>query len=436
MDLTNLHDYQRRAVDWMTERDRGFVWLGMGDGKTIIAATAIAQMGHPTLVVGTKRIVEQTWPQEIAKWDHTRSMTYAAATGPRKEREAAVAAKPDILAVSYENLRWLLQTGGTRGRHLVIYDEISKMKSPSAKRFKAMHAAIQSAMVRPKMFGLTATPAREGHGGLWSQWRAIGGDDRLGKNITAFRERFTRPIFRGSFTDYVIPPERAELIEELLSPDVFTIPQSERPYVGDPLFDIVNIPWGTSGARNQYRRMERKLLATLESGTTITAASRGVASNKCRQLATGFIFDEESAAHFTDAEKLDAVAEAVEELQGEPCLVFYQFIPERDELKRRMPQLKTLDESTTGQLLLHPKSAGHGLNLQHARYAFFSSLPWSGEEYGQAIGRIDRQGQTQQPVIKLFLREDSIDHDVLASAEGKLKDEADMIARLRERQSS
>jgi len=430
----DFHPYQTRGIDWMTGRELGFVWLGMGDGKTVIAATAIAKMGIPAIVVGTKRIIEETWPKELKKWAHLESIHYAAATGPKKKREAAVAAKPEILGVNYESLAWLVRSGGTTGRGLLVYDEVSKMKSHDATRFKVMDAAMKSALQKPKAFGLTATPASEGVGGLWSQWRAIGGDDRLGRNITAFRNRFAQQKFRGAFTEYVYNDDAKEKIGELLSPDVFTIDSGERPYDQEVVFDLVRVPWGSKKAREQYRAMEKKLVAEVAGGGNILAASRGVASGKCRQLATGFIFDEDRVPHFTDPGKFDALVEELEALQGEPCLVFYQFIPEKDELLRRVPSLHTIEEGTHGQVLLHPRSAGHGLNLQDTRYVFFSSVPWSADEYTQAIGRVNRQGQLGQPVVKVFEREDSIDEEVLLSAQQKIRSEEAIIERMRGRQ--
>ncbi len=434
---TDLHEYQKRAVDWLVSRERGFVWLGMGDGKTVIAATAIAELRQPTILVGTKRIVQHTWPEELSKWDHLNKLTYAAAVGAKRKRETAVAENPDILGVSYENLQWLLTNGLARGRTLLVFDEISKMKSHSTRRFRALSLAYRHAKTMPRVFGLTATPALEGHGGLWSQWKSVGGDDRLGRNITEFRNLFTTPVYKGNFTDYVIPKGKAAQIEELLSPDIYTIADNERPYEQKALVEDVAVPWGSTGASNTYGRMEKDLIAELASGT-FTAASKGVALNKCRQLAAGFIYDEERNVHVIDEDKFDAIAEAVEELQGEPCLVFYQFIPEKEELMRRIPSLRPLGDdeiARDAQIILHPKSAGHGLNLQDKiRYAFFSSCPWSGEEYVQSIGRVDRQGQTRQPIVKRFVRSGTIDVDVIAAAEGKIDDEQELLRRVVSRQ--
>lgn len=433
---SDLHDYQQEAIEWMTNRQNGMLWLKMGDGKTVVAASAIISRAVPALVVGTKRIVENVWPEELKKWDHLTGLTYRSASGSKAKRISAIEARPDVLGVSYENLVWLIACGYHRRRPVVVFDEISKMKSHATKRFRAVMRAGKP----DAAFGLTATPAVEGYGGLFSQWRSIGGDERLGRNITEFRKLFATPIFKGAFTDYYIPSAAQDRIRKLLSPEVFTIEDSRRPYRGSPTIIDVHIPWGSIGAQRKYAQMEKELIAVLAT-KTFAVASKGVAMNKCRQLATGFIYDEDKTAHPVDVEKLDAVAEAVEELQGDPVLVFYQFEYERDELLRRIPGAQTLEghnyelfnEGKIPALVLHPQSCSHGLNLQGARYAFYSSLPQSGEQYIQSIGRVDRQGQERQPIIKRFLREGSVDGDIADLLAGKILSDEELVRRIQER---
>jgi len=441
LDYDDLHDYQKRAVDWVTDpqRSNGFLWLGMGDGKTVIGATAIAALDRGALVVGTKRIVETTWPNELAKWRHLEHLSFAAAVGPKRHREKAVAKCPDVLGVSYENLKWLLESGGARGRTVILFDEITKMKSPSTRRFKTLKKAIAGSKTPLKIFGMTATPTLEGHGSLWAQWKSIGGDDRIGRTITDFRNHFTQPIFKGNFTDYQVHPRHAKKIERYLQDDIFTIDDSDRPYQPNARIEDVIIPWGTTGARDVYTTAEKHMIIELGK-RSFAAASAGVAMNKCRQLASGFVYDQEGEEHWTDDGKIDAVVEAVEELQGAPVLIFYQFKAERNALAAALPNVKVLGKDVTpddleGQILLHPRSASHGLNLQSCRYAFFVSVPLSGEEYVQAIGRIDRQGQTGQPVIKRFVRAGTIDEESIVIAEGKKLSDEEVVARVKARQS-
>lgn len=431
----NLHDYQERAVNWMTTNERGFLWLGMGDGKTVIAATAIQRTGVPVVVVGTKRIIEDVWPAELQKWPHLRSLSYRSCTGPRRARLRSLSEKPDILGVSYENLVWYLSERDPIKRPLWIFDEISKMKASDTLRSRMLRKAVPF----ERAFGLTATPTMEGHIGLWSQWKSIGGDNRLGRTITEFRELYTTPIFRGSYTEYKIFKPNALRIEKLIADSVFTISPEERPYRSGAMIMDVPVKWQTVGAREHYQRMHKELVAELDS-TTFAVASRGVAMNKCRQIATGFIYDEHRVAHDIDTEKLQAVAEAVEEVEGSQALVFYQFEYERDVLMGLIPRASTLtagayEKFNRGEipvLVLHPKSCSHGLNLQKASYGFFSSLPQSGEEYAQAIGRIDRQGQECTPVVKRFIREGTVDQVVADLVDGKVQGDREVIQRIKE----
>lgn len=285
MNYDDLHDFQKEAVEWVKQNDRGFLWLKMGDGKTVIAASAMAAIGAPSVVVGTKRIIEYVWPAELKKWEHLSGLTYAAAVGSRRTRERAVSSKPKILGISYENLAWYLSTADSSERELWIFDEVSKMKSPSTLRFKAL----RKRGPLPRAFGLTATPTMEGHLGLWSQWRSIGGDDRLGRNISEFRSMYTTPVFKGVFTDYKVLPDQQRKIERALRPHIYTIEDYRRPYIERAVEQDVIVGWSTVAARDHYRRMEKELVAELET-LSFAAASRGVAMNKCRQMAAGFVY--------------------------------------------------------------------------------------------------------------------------------------------------
>ena len=440
--LDDLHGYQREAVEWMAANERGFLWLARGDGKTVISATAIldgcTRPDARAIVVGTKRIVEHVWPRELTSWKHLSSLSYRSAVGAKRNRENAIKANPQILGVSYENLLWYLGTGDGATRSFWIFDEITKMKSHATKRFRALRSFLRDHQPE-KMYGLTATPTMQGHQGLWSQWKSIGADDRIGARITDFRRLYMNEYFRGQYSEFVMNPSQCLRVEEQIRDHVFTIDPSRRPYTGVPEIIDVEIPW-TSAGRDRYRRAEKALVVDLEE-RSFAAVNQGAARNKCRQLATGFVFDEEKNVHWFDQDKLDAVAEAVEELQGEQCLVFYNFVPEKEALLDLLPDAEPLDNDSLDRfnkgelqtLVLHPKSCSHGLNLQSSRYALFCSVPDSAEEFVQAVGRVNRQGQTRQPVVMRFNRELSVDREVRENADGRVLNQSETIARLRER---
>ena len=434
----DLHEYQSRMVSELCGRTSGLLWLGLGDGKTVIALTSILDLNATALVVGTKRIIEDTWPGEIKTWGHLQHLTYAAATGSKANREAAVESKPQILGINYESLKWYYDNYDEE-RDVLFLDESSKMKSHSTKRFKIHMKNVKRFKRR---YGMSATPAAESYTGLWAQAASVCALPLIGRTITAFRNKYTTQLYRGMFTEYAITDHNKRQIEKDLAPLILMIDDDERPKIDDPLFIDVAIPWGSTEARGQYREMEKKLIVELE-GTPIAAASKGVAFNKCRQIASGFIYDNDKLSHCIDGGKIDVIEEEYDALGGEPVLIFYQYRWERDELLARLEGSETLEtgsierwnEGKISALVLHPASCGHGLNLQAGRHVFWGSLPWSLEHYLQANGRVHRQGQKRQVVIKRFLRQESIDLDVLDRLRGKIEGQDELITRMRERQN-
>lgn len=433
---SDLQPYQLEAIEWMTSRDRGMLWLGLGGGKTIISLTAIARLKVPTLVVATKRIIEYTWPDEIAKWEHVQHLHYEAASGTRKHRVKAIDEEPDVLGISYENLAWFytLHKGQQRYR-LLIFDEISKMKAHDTQRLR-IHRKLCTI---DKRFGLTATPAPESYVGLWGQFASLGEPNPLGRNITQFRDAYVTSVYKGMYTEYRVTERDKRRIEEAVGGHTLVLqsPKREAPTLVD-----VPIPWKTEAAERSYRLMERKMIVELE-GKSWALGSRAEVYIKCRQMATGFIYGREDSGTEVDDAKYEIIREEYESLGGDPVLVFYQFIWERDALLAALPNSEilegdALDRFNQGQipaLICHPRSAGYGLNLQGAcRHVFWATLPDSATDYIQANGRIDRQGQERQVVIKRFIRQRSIEEEVVLRLEGKLDTMEQLIERVKERQ--
>ncbi len=437
---SDLHDYQRQAVDWISNHEAGMIWLGLGDGKTAIALTAILDLDVRALVFGTKKIIDYAWPSEIEKWEHLHRLGYAACTGSLSNRRKALLLEPQILGVSYENMKWFYeQEESFTDRPFVIFDEISKMKDPSTQRFKAFKRHREDYY---SVYGLTATPAAESYLGLYAQYKCVVKEPVLGRTLTQFRETYTTQHYKGTFTEYKVGPEQKRAIEKAIEPYTFVIPESARVKRDEPTLIDVPIPWTNKHERLLYKQMEQNMILELEGQRTpIQAASKGVAFNKCRQLACGFVYDD-GQPYRTDQAKLDTIQEEYEALGGEPVLILYQFIWEKEELLDRLPGAEPLegdayqrfDRGEIPALVVHPKSCGHGLNLQGScRHVFWSSLPWGLEDYLQSNGRIDRQGQKKQVVIKRFLREQSIDNDIVARLAGKVDNMAELIERIRGR---
>ena len=432
-----LHPYQIEAIEELKNREEAFVWLGMGAGKTVIALTLIADLNTTALVVGTKRIVELTWPREIEAWTHLSSITYCSGSGGKAKLRKAIESNPQVLGVNYESLKRLYEMGGHHGREILVLDESSKMKAHNTQRFRSHSKHVRSFGRR---YGLTATPATESYLGLWSQSSSLLLPRPLGRTITEFRNQYTTPEFKGAFTEYTIRENNQRRIEDALAPYVVSVEGELKRE--DPTVVDIQIPWSATGSKRRYEQMERDLLVELED-TTIAAASKGVAYNKCRQLASGFIYDEDGNAQPIDEGKVDAILEAYDERGSEPVLLFYQFQWERDTLLGRISGSETLDRPdaldrwNAGEipcLILHPASGGHGLNLQGpCHHVFWAALPWSLEQYLQANGRIDRQGQTEQVVITRFFREGTIEQDVADKLDAKWKTQNELMNRIKSR---
>lgn len=448
--VADFKSYQRDVFAWLPHRTEAFVWLPLGAGKTAVAAHTFAEWRRRyglerALVVGTTKIVTMTWPNELEKWEALQGLSYAAAVGSLRDRVEAVRDKPDVLGVNYENLRWLLTLydGKPELPTVLILDEISKMKDHGTKRFKALQAALPHFERR---IGLTATPAAEGYVGLWAQEASVSSARRLGKNITAFRAMHctTKQVSADNHV-YVVSPAGKAAIQEKLAPITFNLTADDYPELrSHPT--VVDVPVGWSVPhRYRYDKLEDEFLVELERGEVV-ADNAGVLANKLRQLCAGCIYDKEGQPVGLDTEKLEALDEAIEALNGEKALVFYQYRWEQKELLRRLPGSRSLDKprdltawnkGEVPYLVLHPASAGHGLNLQESgctRIVWFS-LPWSLEQYLQANARIDRPaaGGTSGIWIYRLLRERSIELDVADRLAGKITTQDELLAAVRAR---
>jgi superfamily II DNA or RNA helicase len=230
-----LHDYQVGAISDIKSRDELMLWVPLGGGKTAIALTAICDLGLKAIVVGTKRIVEMTWPNEIKEWEHLAHLDYAAAVGTKKQRLAALAKRPQVLGVNYESLGWLLGES-LIGYDMIVFDEVSKMKAHNTQRFKAF---LRARPLFKRFVGMTATPASESYVGLYAQYRAIVTETILGRNITQFREQFVTPVFKGMFTDYKVTERDKAAIENRIRPHTLVLDVPKRP---DPTIQDVVVP--------------------------------------------------------------------------------------------------------------------------------------------------------------------------------------------------
>jgi SNF2 family DNA or RNA helicase len=439
------------------------LWLDIGLGKTIISLTSIEELLDSykissALILAPLKVVEAVWEQEALKWEHTKRLKFSAILGTPEQRLKALMTPADIYLVNYEQLQWLMgrkkatktlpATRGVlneywldKGRRLpfdmVVYDEISKLKTATSKRAKAFQKILPTFIYRT---GLTGTPAANGVVDLHGQYLMVDGGHRLGPNITSFRNRW---LMRDAYSEkWVTRRGATEEIKRLVS-DI-TLEMNADDYLQLPPVvdqDIkIQMP---ERAYKQYKQFEKAFFLAMDEGE-VEAFNAGAKSTKCRQLANGAVYvgeDSEEWAKFHDA-KIEAVAELLDELGDKPLLLCYQFRHDVERICKRFPEAVCLDRKGTAEkverwnrgeiklLIGHPASMGHGLNLQYGgNHVAWFGLPWSLELYDQAIGRIARNGQKGEVVVNhRLIAEGTIELGIATALSSKGKTQEDLRA--------
>ena len=421
------HEYQQHTTQFIIDHPEAAILLGMGMGKTISTLTAINDLirnrfeTRRVLVIAPIRVARDTWPAELEKWDHLAGLTVSPITGTAKQREAAANRRADIYTIGRENIPWLVKHHGSRWPYdMVIIDELSSFKNPQAKRFKALKK------VRPKIHrivGLTGTPAPNSLLDIWAPFRLIDNGQRLGKYITHYRDQYFTPGRRNGTVvynwnlrpgaDQAIYNNIADITVSMRTTDYLQLPEATHQHI------TVQLP---SKARKQVDTLKRDLVLDLDDDI-IDAANAATLSLKLQQLAGGAIYNEAGDDYITvHDEKIQALTELVDQAQGNPMLVCYWFKHERDRILDAIPGARVLDTAkdfhdwNNGNIpvaLIHPASAGHGLNLQAGGHIMvWYTTPWSLELYEQANARLHRQGQTEPVSIIHIDTADSIDQTV------------------------
>lgn len=423
----NPHDYQHYTIQFIIDHPEAAILLGMGMGKTISTLTAINDLirnrfeTRRVLVIAPVRVARDTWPEEINKWDHLKGLRVSTITGTKAQREAAVHTDADIYTIGRENIPWLVNHHAGRWPYdMVIIDELSSFKNPQAKRFKALKK------VRPKIHrivGLTGTPAPNSLLDIWAPFRLIDNGQRLGKYITHYRDQYFTPGRRNGAVvynwnlrpgaDQAIYDNIADITVSMRTTDYLQLPAATHQHI------TVQLP---TKARKHIDTLKRDLVLDLDDDT-IDAANAATLSLKLQQLAGGAIYNEAGDDYITiHDEKIQALTELVDQAQGNTMLVCFWFKHERDRILDAIPGARVLDTQqdfhdwNNGDIpvaLIHPASAGHGLNLQAGGHIMvWYTTPWSLELYEQANARLHRQGQTEPVSIIHIDTADSIDQTV------------------------
>ena len=430
-DRTSLHDYQKFSVNFIEEHPCSAILLDCGMGKSVISLTAIADLlfdsfeVHRILIIAPLRVARDSWPLELSKWEHLRHLTFSVAVGTLAERKAAIAKNADITIINRENVEWLVENSDF-DYDMVVIDELSSFKNHSAKRFKALQK------VRPKVkriVGLTGTPSSNGLMDLWSEFRLLDMGERLGKFITRYREAFFMPDKRNGqqVFSYKPRPYAEEEIYRRISDITISMKCTDHlkmPELISSQYEVMLSP----DERKQYESLKTELVLTVSDGE-ITAANAAALTNKLSQLANGAIYDDEKNIIEIHSRKLDALEDIIESANGNPILVAYWFKHDLERIRKRFDvrEIKTSKDITDWNArkipvaLIHPASAGHGLNLQSGGSTLvWFGLTWSLELYQQTNARLWRQGQTAGTVvIQHIIAKGTIDERVLKALSKK-----------------
>ena len=439
------HDYQRYAIDYIEGHPLSAVLLDMGLGKTSITLTAINDLlfdsfdVHKVLVIAPLRVARDTWKAELAKWDHLKNLVCSVAVGTEAERRAALNAKADIYIINRENVQWLVENFPF-DFDMVVIDELSSFKSHQSKRF---HALMRVRPLVKRVVGLTGTPASNGLMDLWAEFKVIDMGKRLGRFITHYRREFFVPDRMNGQVVYSYRPKPGAEAEIYRRISDITISMKSTDHLKMPeLIQSEYTVYLDPDERDAYEEMKKKFILDLPD-REITAANAAALSGKLCQMANGAIYDDSGDVTFIHDRKLDALEDIIESANGKPLLVAYWFRHDLERIEERLRQrhipFSRLDTSASierwnrGEIpvaLIHPASAGHGLNLQAGGSTLvWFGLTWSLELYSQTIARLWRQGQEAETVIvQHIVTDETIDGQILRALKAKDKTQSALIA--------
>ena len=432
------HDYQAYAIDYIETHPVATVFLDMGLGKTSITLTAISDLlfdsfeVHRVLVTAPLRVARDTWTSEVDKWDHLQNLICSVAVGTADERKAALMRPADIYIINRENIQRLVEESGIPFTFdMIVIDELSSFKNHNTKRFKAM------LKVRPKgsrIVGLTGTPASNGLMDLWAEFRILDMGQRLGRFITKYRTDYFTPDKRNGqiIYSYKPLPYAEDAIYRQISDITISMKATDHLQMPELISSEYEVRLSDE-EREHYDGLKRDLVLTLGDGE-ITAANAASLSGKLSQMANGAIYDDEGNTVHIHDRKLDALEDIIEAANGKPVLVAYWFKHDIERITARLKKLhiphSRLDDSNSirrwnnGEIpvaLIHPASAGHGLNLQSGGSTLvWFGLTWSLELYQQTVARLWRQGQTSETVVvQHIVTKGTIDHRIMKALSQK-----------------
>ena len=412
----------------------------------MITMTAIQELMYDcfevsrVLVIAPKRVAEDTWSREHAKWDHLQGLKISKVLGTARQRKAALQAEADIYVIGRDSVVWLTEELRSWPFDMVVIDELSSFKNPQAKRFKALRRVMPK--VR-RVVGLTGTPSPNGLMDLWAEIYLLDRGERLGRTLGAYREEYFRPGARNGYVVYKwLPRHGAEKqIQKRISDICVSMSAADYLQLPERIDNIIPVRLAESELR-QYRQMEQEQLLKID-GEEIAALSAAAVMTKLLQIANGCAYSQTQEVVRIHMAKAEALAEIVE-ATAEPVLVFYSFRHDIESIREKIPEARMLEGPgdiaawNAGEirvLLAHPASVGYGLNLQDGGHVIvWYGLTWSLELYQQANARLYRQGQEKPVIIHHLIAEGTVDEQVMRALKSKDTSQAALLAALKERE--
>ena len=440
------HNYQNYAKDFILVHKVSALFLDCGLGKTITTLTAINELMYDSfeiskvLIIAPLRVAQSTWKEEIEKWDHLNLLRYSIAVGDEKERLKALKQTSDIYIINRENVDWLVTKSGIDFNFdMLIIDELSSFKSHTSKRFKSL------LRIRPyfeRVVGLTGTPSSNGLMDLWAEFRVLDLGERLGRYITHYRNEYFLPDKRNGAVifSYKPQPNAEERIYHRLADMTISMKSTEYLKMPELILNELEINLDEED-QIKYKKFKKEMVMTIQE-KEIDAINAASLSNKLIQLANGSIYDEDKKFYEVHNKKLDKLEEIIESANGKPVLVAYWFKADKERIEKRfkVKEIKTADDIKQWNMgminlaLIHPASAGHGLNLQSGGSTLvWFSLTWSLELYQQTNARLYRQGQKDTVVIHHLITKNTIDEDIMKSLKRKDKTQESLMRAVKAR---
>lgn len=426
------HPYQEFAKEFMISNPLSALFLEMGLGKTITTLTAIDELLYDcfeirkVLIIAPLRVANSTWPSEIKKWEHLKLLRYSIVTGNEAERIQALNIKAEIYIINRENVDWLVNKSGVAMNFdMLVIDELSSFKSYTSKRFKSL------LKIRPyfkRVVGLTGTPSSNGLMDLWAEFRILDFGKRLGRYITHYRNKYFVPDKRNGMVIYSYKPQEdaEQQIYEAINDITISMKSCDHLKLPELIMNEVEVVLEDKEAE-RYEDFKKEMVMMIGE-EEIDAVNAASLSNKLLQLANGSVYDEDKNYHIVHDKKMEALEQLIEEYNGKPVLIAYWFKADKERIEQRfkvreIQSAADIEDWNKGEILvglIHPASAGHGLNLQQGGCTLiWFGLTWSLELYQQTNARLYRQGQNQTVVIHHIITKNTIDEDVMKALKRK-----------------